>query len=435
MFSNLRLRLTLLYLGTALALLTLLGVGMYWLVAEYFRTTTDAALEYKMAFEFRQLGAPMPPTLTAAAQGIARQTVSEPGRIADSSELAAIFVLPLDSTGNVLFNPNTFTIPSPPDHAAAREALRQGYDRRTLIGVDGTRVRLLTYRLTRADGPALLQIGRSLRGQDEVLRRLVLALLAIGCGSVALLGWSSWWLAGRSLWPAQQAWERQQAFIANASHEIRAPLTLLRASAEVARWSYGPDDPQRELLDDVLHEADHITRLVEDLLLLSRLDARQLVVECATVPIAPLLSDLERQMGRVAEARGVALVVTHADGSVWADAAHLRQVLLIVVDNALQYTPAGGKVCLSAKPRGRVVELCVSDTGVGIPPEHLPYLFERFYRVAHARSDKQHGSGLGLSIARALMEAQGGQISIASDVNVGTTVTLRLPSTADGACR
>lgn len=433
MFNHLRLRLTLLYLGAAVALLALLGAGMYWLVAEYFRSTTDAALEYKMAFEFQQLGAPMPQTLPAAAQRLAQQARTTPGRIAESSELAAIYVLPLDRTGRVLFNPNTIVLPSPPDQAAVQSALQQGDDRRTIALADGTRVRLLTYRLTRADGPALLQIGRTLRGQDDVLQRLLLGLAAIACAGVVVLGWSSWWLAGRSLRPAQRAWERQQAFIANASHEIRAPLTLLRASAEVAQRSYKPDDPRRELLDDVLHEADHMTRLVEDLLLLSRLDARRLQFERAAVPLAPLFGELERQIGRIAATRGVALHVAQADGAIQGDGARLRQVLLIVLDNALRYTPAGGAVRLSAQQRGKTIELSVADTGAGIPPEHLPHLFERFYRADSSRTEEQRGSGLGLSIAKALIEAQGGQISIASQVNTGTTVTIRLPSIAERA--
>ena len=431
MFSTLRLRLTLLYLGAAVALLVLLGAGMYWLIAEYFRTTTDAALEYKMAFEFRQLGAPMPSTLPAAARSLAQQALTEPAQAAQSSELAAIYVLPLDRDGRVLFNPNTFALPSQPDPAAAGEALRQGFDRRTLVLADGTRVRVLTYRLTRDDGPALIQVGRTLRGQDEALQRLMLGLIAIACGGTALLGWSSWWLAGRSLRPAQEAWERQQAFIANASHEIRAPLTLLRASAEVARLSYETDAAQRELLDDVVHEADHMTQLVEDLLLLSRLDAQRMTVERAPVPIAPLFGDLQRQLGRIADERGIEIQVTRASSTILADVAKLRQVLLIVIDNALRHTPAGGAVRLSAQPRGKTVEIIVADTGEGIAPEHLPHLFERFYRVDSSRSQEQRGSGLGLSIAKGLIEAQDGRISIASAVKAGTTVTLRLPAAGD----
>lgn len=431
MFSNLRLRLTLLYLGAAALLLVLLGAGMYWLIAEYFRTTTDAALEYKMAYEFRQLGAPMPSTLPAAAQTLARQALTEPAQAAQSSELAAIYVLPLDRDGRVLFNPNTFALPSQPDPVAAGAALRRGFDRRTLVLADGTRVRLLTYRLTRDDGPALIQVGRALRGQDEALQRLLLGLVAIACGGAALLGWSSWWLAGRSLRPAQEAWERQQAFIANASHEIRAPLTLLRASAEVARLSYEADDAQRELLDDVLHEADHMTQLVEDLLLLSRLDARRVTIERLPVSIAPLFQELERLLGRVANERGIALEVAQTGGAILGDAAGLRQVLLIVLDNALRHTSSGGTIRLSAQQCGTTVEITIADNGEGIAPEHLSHLFERFYRVDSSRSQEQRGSGLGLSIAKGLIEAQSGRISIASEVKAGTTVTLRLPAAGD----
>lgn len=431
MFSTLRLRLTLLYLGAAALLLVLLGAGMYWLIAEYFRMTTDTALENKMAFEFRQLGAPMPSTLPVAAQSLAQSALTEPAQAAQSSELAAIYVLPLDRDGRVLFNPNTFALPSQPDPVAAGEALRRGSDRRTLVLADGTRVRLLTYKLTRDDGPALIQVGRALRGQDEALQRLLLGLVAIACGGAALLGWSSWWLAGRSLRPAQEAWERQQAFIANASHEIRAPLTLLRASAEVARLSYESDPDQRELLDDVLHETDHMTQLVEDLLLLSRLDAQRVPVERAPVPIAPLFRELERQLGRIATERGIALQVTPADSTILGDSAKLRQVLLIVLDNALRHTPTGGTVQLSTRQRGKSVEITIADDGEGIAPEHLPHLFERFYRVDSSRSQEQRGSGLGLSIAKGLIEAQSGRISIASEHKAGTTVTLRLPTAGD----
>ena len=131
MFSGLRLRLTLLYLGAAAVLLTLLGVSTYGLVAGYFQTTTDDALQYKMAFEFRQLGAPIPPTLSAAAREITQQNATTVGGRTDSSELAAIFVLPLDNTGKALFNPNTFVLPISPDLGAAQAALRLVYDWRT----------------------------------------------------------------------------------------------------------------------------------------------------------------------------------------------------------------------------------------------------------------------------------------------------------------
>jgi signal transduction histidine kinase len=428
MFNSLRLRLTLLFLVAAIGLLVLLGAGMYWLVARYFLATTDTALQYKMAFEFRQLGASLPSDLAAAANALAGQGETLPRGAADSSELAAIYVLPLDMRGAVLFNPNTFVPPGSPDQTAVAAALRTGSDRRTVVLSDGTRLRILTYRLTRSDGPALLQVGRTLRGQEDVLRRLLLGLAALACASVAVLGWSSYWLAGRSLRPAQEAWERQQAFIANASHEIRAPLTLLRASAEVAQRSGEPGDPRAELLADVIEETDHIARLVEDLLLLSRLDARKLALELEPLALTPFLEGLARQAGRLGAEHGIDVEVGPSAGMVWADPTYLRQVLLILVDNALRHTPPGGTIRLCAQQRGQNVELAVADTGVGIAPEHLPHLFERFYRVESSRGETRRGSGLGLSIAQALVEAQGGRLTVTSEPGAGTTVTILLPA-------
>ncbi|HEY1016000.1 MAG TPA: HAMP domain-containing sensor histidine kinase, partial [Herpetosiphonaceae bacterium] len=306
MFSGLRLRLTVLYLLAGATLIALIGGGMYLLVRRYFVSTTDHALEHRMAFEFAQLRAPLPPELRSAELEVV--SLSEDAQNRAGLELAEIFVLPLDEQGRALFNPNPFPPPIEADAEAARQALAAGKDWRTLDLPNGSRVRLLSYRLTRDDGPRVMQAGRMLDEQDAALSRLLLALLALGAGSLVLLGWGSWWMAGRSLVPAQRAWERQQAFVANASHELRAPLTLLRASAEVAlRGTPAGEEDQRELLGDVLHECDHMTRLVEDLLLLSRLDAGQLQLERAPIAAGELLDEVARQIGRVAAERGVAL--------------------------------------------------------------------------------------------------------------------------------
>jgi signal transduction histidine kinase len=292
----------------------------------------------------------------------------------------------------------------------------------------GTHVRLLTYRLPPGSGPALLQLGRTLDDQNRVLQQLLLALLGLGAGSAVLLGGGSWWLAGRALRPAQAAWTRQQAFIANASHELRTPLTLLRASAEVAQRGLAPEDRDgRALLDDVLQEADHMSRLVEDLLLLSRLDAGRLALNRQPVPLPPLLADVQRQVGRLAAARDVRVEVITAEGTALADPTRLRQVLLILLDNALRHTPGTGRIALTAQPDGHEVQIRITDTGSGIPPEHLPHIFERFYR-ADSTPGARGGTGLGLAIARGLIEAQHGQIAIQSQVATGTQVTLTLPT-------
>ncbi|MBX0328658.1 PepSY domain-containing protein [Oscillochloris sp. ZM17-4] len=342
------------------------------------------------------------------------------------AELAAIFVLPLDKNGRLLFDPNPYAPPLAPDKDALGVALASGRDLRTITLADGSRVRMLTYRLTRSDGPAALQLGRVLTDQEHVLSELLIVLLALSGVSLVILGAGSWWLAGRALSPAQQAWERQQSFVASASHELRTPLTLMRASAEVAMRSIeGESADQRELLGDVLTEADHMRRLVDDLLTLSRLDSGRLKLDRSPVDLTDLLGDIQRQVGRISGERGIAISLGQVAGVAIADAARLRQVLLILLDNAMRYTPAGGQIALSAEQRGQHIQIQVADSGSGIPPEHLPHVFERFYRADQARGVSGN-AGLGLPIAKGLIDAQQGKIGIASALGAGTTVTITL---------
>ncbi|MEN9937001.1 MAG: hypothetical protein RLZZ387_3580 [Chloroflexota bacterium] len=349
--------------------------------------------------------------------------------LAYDAELAAIVVLPLDPNGQVLFAPSAAAVPLAPDVNALQAALATGNDLRTVTLADGRRVRLLTYRLTRNDGPAALQLGRVLGDQEQVLGQLTFGLLLLGSLSMVLVGIASWWLAGRALRPAQEAWERQQRFIASASHELRTPLTLIRASAEVALRGVEPGNAdQRELLGDVLAESDHMRRLVDDLLTLSRLDSGRMPLALAPVELPLLLAELQRQVARLGDERGVTVAVGEVAGVVIADPERLRQVLLILLDNALRHTPVGGQVQLTAMLEGRIVRLEVKDTGCGIAPEHLPHIFERFYRADLARGRESGNAGLGLAIAKGLVEAMGGRIGATSTPGRGTTVWLSLPA-------
>jgi signal transduction histidine kinase len=344
------------------------------------------------------------------------------------AELAAIFVLPLSSSGQILFDPN-LAAPAPiqPNQAALQAALQNGSDVRTTISASGERIRLLTYRLTRDDGPAALQLGRVQTDQQLILNQLLMGLLVIGGFGVGLLGIGSWWLAGRSIQPMQQAWARQQQFVASASHELRTPLTLIRASAEVAlRGIYAEQQDQRELLTDVVQEADHMRRLVDDLLTLSRLDTHQMPMQRQRVVIGTLLEDMRRQAERLANETPIVIAISTDNVDVIADRARLRQVLLILLDNALRYTPKDGQITLSSTRQGRIVQIKVSDTGSGIAPEHLPHIFDHFYRADQTRG-VSNNSGLGLAIARGLIEAMGGQIMASSVLHRGTVVTLTLP--------
>jgi signal transduction histidine kinase len=468
MFNGVRVRLTLLYLAAALALMLVMGGGAYAILRTYFQSTTDLALRHKMAHEFTLLGAPLPSSLADAdrdwsiqlAEHFPRASADQPPGADDAEgdhagrrggeeehddeaqassqaydgELAAIFVLPLSADGRLLFNPNDLASPPiAPAHAAITAALAGGSDMRTVQTAGGEDVRLLTYRLTRTDGPAVLQLGRTLSDQERVLRQLLVGLLGLGGVSAALMAAASWWLAGRSLRPAQQAWAQQQVFIANASHELRTPLTLMQASAEVLLRHAPPDDANgRELLGDILDECQHMTRLVEDLLLLSRLDNHRLQLERVAVALPDLFADIQRQVSRLASERGVVLHAEASGGAVLADRARLRQVLLIMLDNALRHTPSGGSIRLGAHTHAHTTTIQIADTGSGIAAEHVPRLFDRFYRGDPARSSASGGTGLGLAIAKALVEAQGGQIAIESQLGQGTRVLLTLPAVPAG---
>lgn len=436
MLSRLRLRLTLLFMLAALLLVGLIGGGKYLFVRWYFHTTTDWALEHTLVQELQRRGQPVPADLLAADHAwhadrprLFPSVVDVAAETNYDGDLAAIFVLPLTTDGRLLGAPNPGAPPVTPDRVALASALQRDRDWRTEVLPGGARVRLLTDRLDGGAGPAALQVGRVLADQDRVLTQMVLALLGLGSLSAGLVGAGSWWLAGRSLRPAEEAWARQQAFVANASHDLRTPLTIMRASADLLQRSLpDADADRRELLGDLLHECDHMRRLVDDLLLLSRLDASRLSLERTTIALPGLLADVQRQFGRLAGERAVTLMLDRPRGAVWGDQSRLRQVLFILFDNALHHMPAGGTIRLAAEPCGARVALSVTDTGSGIAAEHLPHIFERFYRVDGARGREDGGSGLGLAIAKALVNAQGGQIALTSQVGVGTRVTVTLPA-------
>lgn len=467
MFRGLRWRLTLISLLGALALLALIGVGTTWLQREYFASTTDLALRYRMAGEFRALGLEPPAELQQAEQswqarrgaGAAPAAHPTPARRSDGddegeerghrqrerrgddeldSELAPILAVRLSGGGWAAL-PQQGGLPFAPDRDAAAAALAGGSDLRTVRQADGTRLRLLTYRLPEQSGAAI-QLGRALADQDRVLGQITAALAGLGGLSALLMALGIWWVAGRALLPAQQSWERQQTFVANASHELRTPLTLIRASAEMAlRGTPRGQTDQRALLGDLLQECDYMARLIDDLLLLSRIDAGRLALERGRVALAPLLEDARRQVERVAGERGVRVELGPAAGEALGDATRLRQVLLILLDNALRHTPGGGAVRLSAGPaepphgagrRGQApwAQISVADSGAGIAPRHLPHIFERFYQADSARGSANGSTGLGLAIAAGLIEAQGGRISVESQPGQGTRVTLLLPA-------
>ncbi len=228
----------------------------------------------------------------------------------------------------------------------------------------------------------------------------------------------------------EAAFARQKQFVADVSHELRTPLTALGGGLEMLMLGADRGDAEagRRLTRGMYREVERMRRLVEDLLTLARLDEGHAHLRSDTVPVVPLLTELAEQSSHLEPSTPVRTEIASDVPPVRADSDRLRQTLLILLDNALKYTPSDGTVTLAARtPDPEHVELQVRDTGRGIPAEDLPHVFERFYRVDPARVRSQGGgAGLGLSIAKSLIEAQDGTIQIASALGEGTVVTIRL---------
>ena len=445
--KSLRLRLTFVYLIAGLTLLIGLTGGTYVLLRRYFDITTDLALQHRMAHELASLGATVPKELADADRAWysyrdnlipspiqPSRTHKEQDEQDDDDrfnkyegDVSAIFVLPLGVDGRLIYDPNPSKAPIAPDRAAADAALRVGSDTRTTIAPTGEQVRLLTYKVGRNDGPALLQLGRVLTDQQRLLSQVLFTMVGLGALTTVGIGFGSWYVAGRALKADTVAWERQQSFVANASHELRSPLALIRASAEVAKRGLSADADRTALLDDIINETDYMSRLTDDLLLLSRLDTGSMVFDKHDVAIAELFEDLVRQVGRVALERQIRLEVSEASGIANADSARLRQVLLILLDNALRFTQSGGQVTLNGHQTDRTVTITITDTGIGISPKAISKVFDRFFQADNARGHG-NGSGIGLSLARALIHAQGGEIRLQSVVGTGTVATITIPA-------
>jgi signal transduction histidine kinase len=236
---------------------------------------------------------------------------------------------------------------------------------------------------------------------------------------------------------AEEALERtleaRTQFMADVSHELRTLLTVIRGNVDVGMQLDAGS--QREILAEIGGEAERMSRMVDDLLLLARSDSESLPLNLETIPVLALLGELARRAEALARERRVPLRTALAgEGSLDCDVERIEQAALILVDNAAKYgtangAPDGAKISLSSRTLPGELAIEVSDSGPGIPPEELPRIFERFYRGEG--SSGKRGSGLGLPIARTIAEAHGGRIEARSRVGEGTTVTLYLPSYGD----
>ena len=397
--------------------------------------------------------------------------IDYPGGENDMSDLDAVraqgyLIRVLDADGRILNTNATYApLPVAPDVVATA---RQGLAQFQTVSVDGVAYRLLTAPVQN-NGQAVgaMQVAQVLGAVDSALSELTLALAVIVPLTLALAMFAGGWFARRALMPIDQitrtaqrisaqdlsqrlnlnlpndevgrlartfdamlarlddAFRREREFTANASHELRTPLTVMRGEIDVVLQRPRERAEYERVLSELGADVERLSHMAEDLLMLARADAHQIAVTCEELNAAQLLQAVADELRPLAEAQQIALDV-RADPALrfWGDEPKMLRVLFNLVDNALKFSAPKTCVSLTAARKGDSVSLCVSAQGPGIASDALPHIFDRFYRGTNGDA---RGAGLGLAIARALVQAQGGVISGESQVEQGTTFTVELP--------
>ena len=386
------------------------------------------------------------------------------------------FARVFDASGRVTFDSSTSAEEVAVDRSAVQSALSGETRSRDVSGSDETfRVRTLPIQRN-GQISGVLEVGMS-RGDVADTLRILLVILAVAYPlTLGVASFGGAFLAGRALSPIDRltglarrisaedlnqrldlklpddevgrlartfdemiarldtAFRRQREFTADASHELRTPLTAIKGQVEVALGKPRDAGSYREVLQVVNEEVDRMIRLVGSLLTLARADAGQIPIASEAVNLPDLVAAAAEQARPVMERRDVELLVEPGPAvTLRVDEDLLLQLLLNLLDNAGKYTPSGGRVTVGWAVGDGQAKVWVRDTGVGIAPEHLPHIFDRFYRVDKARSRAEGGSGLGLSICRWIAVAHGGSISVESAPGEGTALVVKLPVGARAA--
>jgi len=376
-----------------------------------------------------------------------------------------IFTVVLDAHGATLADPSQVSTVGLPDLAAAQPVLSGAQDDTMAHADIGSQEYLLYSRAITSHDKLIgvVQVGQSLAPMEQQQHDLLITLILVGLGALALTAGASFYLAERALLPMRVAYNRQRQFAAAASHELRTPLAFVRSQLELvsrrlqraqlsdepsASLPHGLASEARDDLADTLNEVDYMARLVRDLLLMARDESDHRSIGWNPVDLAALIRDVVETARPSAQQHGLALenATTSAD-PIWVMGDHdrLRQLVLILLDNATRYTPSGGRVWVEARSgrgpllggRRLLAQVSVGDSGIGIAPDQQERIFEAFYRSkGHSASADQvggdhGGAGLGLALARWLVAAHNGDISVRSATGAGSVFTVSLPLLAD----
>jgi heavy metal sensor kinase len=462
---NIRWRLTLWYGAVLVAVLTAFGGAVYLMMRHGLLARTDAELEgelqemnddIEMTEDWPQLSGRWSRRF-ARHGGYQFQVTGVSGSTLARSQRFAAHGLPVPSIPRSL-------------HRLDFESVPLGA-RSVDLGPQG-RWRVIAQLLPASGGPVVVQVAATLAPVDHELEELLAVLLLTGPLALAGALGGGYLLARTALAPVdrmaaaadeitalrldrrldapnpddelgrlartlngmiarlQQSFEEIRRFTGDAAHELRTPLAVMRNAAEVALRLPRDSEQYRSVLEEMLEEIERLTRLSEQLLFLCREDARLVPMSRESVRLDGLVEEVADHLRVVAAEKGQTIAVDISGPcAVPGDEDQLRRLLFNLLDNAIKYTRNGGTISVHCANFGEKVRVVVADNGIGIAAEHIPRIFDRFYRVDPARGrEATEGIGLGLAICRSIVEAHGGCIEVESDVGRGTRVTLTLPA-------
>ena len=397
--------------------LTLINVLVMALLLLFFVLGTFVIMQEQLFNQSQQL---MQIIATEAGSGSVSDTR------ANNKHLTKYFYLKTDASGKI--TESSTDLPLVKDQLAplVDETFRRPNPRGKVEFQDETYTYL---RVPLKSSPGFIISFVDLHQDNEILGKLLSSLTIGGLICLVLAYYGSRFMADRAMAPIKTSWQRQQDFVADASHELRTPLTVVQVNLELVKGN--PEETvasQSKWLDYSLLETRRMSKLVDDLLFLARADSRQQTLEIKQFSLDTALREVIGSFTPLAETSGI-LLEASLDSKITylGDEFRIKQLIVILLDNAIKYTPSGGRVTLGLQNWDTFAEITVSDNGEGIEQEHLTKIFERFYRVDKARSQQKEGTGLGLAIADWIIQSHHGQVKVSSSPGEGTTFVINLP--------
>ena len=455
---SIKFRFTIWYLLVLAILLIALSTGVFFYLSRSLYRSLDNSLELRST-QLRSI-----------------QDILESMRQGEFREQLGEIVILYFYSGDQLVEVSPRGISIPVDDETKSQAIDGASSFTTIQTTEGERLRLFAVPINinilgppPGIQPAALVIARSTRQIDNAIAKLVRTFVVAVPLALALAAAGGIFLAGRALKPVdriaqtaqeigendlsrrinvntkdelgrlaatlnamigrlERAFQRQKQFTDDASHELRAPLAVIEAESSLALQKERPPSDYRQSLETISQEAKQMSGLIDRMLLLARADAGKEQWNFTQVDLSRLISNLSADIEVLCQEKGLSFQLGHMEELVVkGDEARLRELFMNLLDNAVRYTPSPGAVSVSLRREVQMAVVTITDTGVGIPAEHIPLIFDRFYRVDKSRSRAEGGSGLGLAICRHIAGAHGGKIEVESQVGAGSTFSVWLP--------